>query len=261
MLAAIVAALAALPTAAPPVVWQGVTLGEPTASAIDRLGQPDSRRKAIKGTFVLEYRAFGGLATLTLTDSSGTISGISLFATDPSSLRPPPQDPFGVALGDSGDRLSEVRGQPQRYDDDGGGEFTSYYGRISEVRWTYGLRDNTIYSIGVIAPYRIVRATGAVVPVPTPRPANAPTPPPPDAGSFDRAVIVTPDDIAANPRFEFAYVENVACGNGDHFVPTAQTIVNLRHRNFNKIDAKCPSTGETRSFYFDVTAVFGRYEP
>lgn len=210
------------------------------------------------GTYVLEYKALKGAGTLSLTDGGGVVTGIRLIAVDASTLRTPVSDPFGVSLGDPSDRLSEVRGQPQRYDDDGGGDFTSYYGKQSEVRWTYGLRDGVVYSIGVISPYRIVRASGAAVSVPTPRPSNAPTAPPPDASAIDRAVRVTADDIDADPQFEFTFVRRFACTSADKWMPQSESIFNARRRNFSRVDAVCSSTGEKRSFYFDITDVFGR---
>jgi len=248
------------PTAAMAVVWQNVTLGEPTSDVLARLGAPTSRRKAIMGTYLLDYEALGGAGTLSLTDGGGVVTGIRLIAADPSNLHLPPADPFGVSLGDSADRLTELRGQPQRYDDEGDGEFTSYYGKASEVRWAYGLRNGVIFSIGVISAYRIVRASGAAVSVPTPRPSNAPSPPPPDASAFDRAVRVTADDLDADPQFEYTFVRRIACGAGDRWSPSGQTFINAHKRNYLRIDAVCPSTGELRSFYFDITAVFGRGE-
>lgn len=250
-------AAAPAPSTAPAVVWQGVSLGEPVAAVVARLGEPMSRRKAIMGTYLLEYKALDGAGTLSLTDGAGAITGIRLIAADPSTLRPPAVDPFGVALGDTGDRLTELRGMPQRYDDEGAGDFTSYYGKADEVRWAYGLHDNRIVSIGVIAAYRVVRASGAVVSVPTPRPSNAPTPPPPDATALDRALKVTPEEKAADPQVELTYVRSTPCGKDDRWSPAAETILDVRRRNYLRIDAVCPSTGDKRSFYFDITSVFG----
>jgi hypothetical protein len=247
-------------SSAVPVVWQDVTLGEPILAAFARLGAPADRRKSIMGTTVYEFRALDGDGTLALTESGGIVASIVLEAADPGTLRAPVADPFGVALGDTADRLTELRGMPARYDDEGGGAFTSYYGTASDVRWAYGLQNDVVHSIGVIQPYRIVRASGAAVSVPTPRPANAPTPPPPDASSIDRAIKVTPDELAADSQFEFTYVRDVLCGTGDKFTPTAETIFNAKRRNISRIDAVCRSTGEQRSFYFDITAVFGRAE-
>jgi hypothetical protein len=260
LLAATVAAVVVSPSpsSAPAVVWQGVGLGETVSAVVARMGAPDTRRKAIMGTYLLEYKALGGEATLSLTDGGGLITGIRLIAADPASLHTPVTDPFGVALGDSADRLSELRGQPQRFDDEGGGEFTSYYGKQSDARWAYGLRDGVIYSIGVISAYRVVRANGAAVSVPTPRPSGAPTPPPPDASAFDRAVKVTAEDVDADPQFEFTYVRRIACGANDRWSPLGETILNAHRRNISRVDAVCPSTGERRSFYFDITDVFGR---
>jgi len=249
---------AATPVPDAPVAWQGVTLGEPVAQVLARLGAPASRRKAIMGTYLLEYKALGGVATLSLTDGGGTITGIRLIAADAASLRQAPVDPFGVSIGDSADRLTQLRGLPQRYDDEGGGEFTSYYGKASEVRWAYGLRDGVVFSIGVISAYRIVRASGAVVSVPTPRPADAPTPTPPDAGAIDRAIPVTAAQLDADPQFEYDFVVRTPCGAGDAWSPLGETVLNLHRRNILKVDAVCPSTKQTRSFYFDITAVFGR---
>ena len=265
-LLALVAALASaspvspspLPSPTPQITWQSVTLGEPVAAVVERMGEPLSRRRAVMGTYVLEYKALGGAATLSLTDRAGRIMGIRLVAADTADLRAPVVDPFGVALGDAGDRLTGLRGLPQRYDDEGGGDFTSYYGKPSDVRWAYGLRDNRIVSIGVIAPYSVVRATGAVVSVPTPRPPDAPTPPPPDARTMETAVKVTPQGLAADPQFEYTYVGAVACGAGDRWSPVTETVFNAQRRNFSRVDAVCPSTGAKRSFYFDITAVFGR---
>ena len=239
-------------------MWQGVTLGESIAGVVARLGPPDVHRKAIMGTTLYEYRAAGGDATLSLTESGGVVTAIRVIAAGTSTLRPPIVDPFGMEIGDTADRLTELRGIPQRYDDEGGGEFTSYYGKPSEVRWAYGLRDDVVVSIGVILPYRIVRAAGVAVAVPTPRPSGAPTPPPPDASGVDRAFKITPDKLAADPDFEFDYVRKVACGAADAFDPSGETIFNAKRRNISRIDAVCPSTGEHRSFYFDITAVFGR---
>jgi hypothetical protein len=210
------------------------------------------------GTYLLEYEALDGAGTLSLTDGGGAITGIRLIAANPSGLRSPLVDPFGVSLGDSADRLTELRGQPQRYDDEGEGEFTSYYGKASEARWAYGLRDGVVFSIGVISAYRVVRASGAAVGVPTPRPSNAPTPMPPDASAVDRAVKVTADDLDADPQFEYTFVRRIACGVDDHWSPLGETIFNGHRHNYSRIDAECPSTGEKRSFYFDITAVFGR---
>jgi len=235
-------------------------LGEPTSDVVARLGAPASRRKAIMGTYLLDYEALDGAGTLSLTDGAGVITGIRLIAADPSTLHRPLADPFGVTLGDSADRLTELRGQPQRYDDEGDGEFTSYYGKPSEVRWAYGLRDGVVFSIGVVSAYRIVRASGAAVSVPTPRPSNAPPPPPPDASALDRAVKVTADDLDADPQFEYTFIRRIACGSGDRWSPTGQTVVNTHRHNYLKIDAVCPSTHEERSFFFDITAVFGRAE-
>lgn len=264
MLAAFITAAlllwSAVELARPPqqVVWQGVALGESTQAVVARFGIPTSRRKAIMGTYLLEYKALDGAGTLSLTDGGGVITGIRLIADDPSTLRAHLIDPFGVALGDTGDRLSELRGQPQRYDDEGSGEFTSYYGKASEVRWAYGLRDGTIFSIGVIAAYRVVRASGAVVSVPTPHPSNMPAPLPRDASAVDRAIRVTPADVEADPQFEFTYIRRAVCGAGDHWSPQGETILNARRRNFSRIDAVCPSTGERHSFYFDITDVFSK---
>jgi hypothetical protein len=242
----------------PAVTWQGVMLGEPISTALALLGRPDTRQKAVMGSTLYEFRALDGDGTLSLTESGGIVTAVRITVDDPAALRAPVADPFGVALGDTADRLTELRGVPQRYDDDGDGEFTSYYGAPSDARWAYGLRDDVVRSIAVVQPYRIVRATGVAVSVPTPRPSNAPTPPPPDASSLDRAIKVTPDDLAADSQFEYTYVRAVKCGSGDAFSPTAETIINAKHRNFSRIDAVCSSTGELRSFYFDITAVFGR---
>ena len=264
MIAALLAATAAAfvlsptPSPAASISWQGVTLGEPVSAVVSRLGAPVTRRKAIMGTYLLEYKALDGEGTLSLTDGAGLVTGIRLIAADPSALRAPVTDPFGVALGDSADRLTELRGQPQRYDDEGDGDFTSYYGKQSEVRWAYGLRDGIVYSIGVITAYRVVRASGAAVSVPTPRPAGAPTPAPPDASAIDRAVKVTADDLAADPQFEFTFVRRSACGAHDRWTPLGETILNAHRKNISRIDAVCESTGEKRSFYFDITDVFGR---
>jgi hypothetical protein len=240
------------------VTWQGVTLGEPASAVTTRLGPPASRRKAVMGTYLLDYRALDGAGTLSLTEGDGVITGIRLIAADPASLRTRVLDAFGVALGDSGDRLTELRGQPQRYDDEGGSEFTSYYGRASEVRWAYGLRDGVVFSIGVILPYRVVRASGAAVRVATPRPSNVPTPLPPDASGLDRAILVTQDELAADPQFELSFVRRIPCAANDHWTPVAETIINAHRKNYSRIDAICPPTGEKRSFYFDITSVFGR---
>jgi hypothetical protein len=248
----------AMPSPTPAVVWQGIALGEPLAGVIARIGDPESKAKSIRGTTVYGFRALDGNGTLSLTESGGDVVAIVLECDDPAALRTPVADPFGVQLGDAGERLTEIRGQPQRYDDDGGGEFTSYYGAQSQIRWTYVLRDNVVYSIGVIQPYRVVRATGAAVAVPTPRPSNAPTPPPPDGSSVDRAIRVTPEEIDADPQFELSFVRGVACGSDDRFSPTNETIFNASRKNIDRVDAVCPSTGEQRSFFFDITAVFGR---
>jgi hypothetical protein len=267
MIAAFVAlallfAPASMPSPSPagplPVLWQGVTLGEPTATAVARLGVPRSRRKAIMGTYLLEYSALGGIGTLLLTDGGGVITGIRLAAPDASALRAPVADPFGVDLGDTADRLSELRGQPARYDDEGAGEFTSYYGRPSDVRWAYGLRDGKVYSIGVVLPYRVVRASGAAVAVSTPRPGNAPTAAPADASALDRAIKVRPQDVASDTQFEYTYVQKTSCGTNDRWTVLGEAIFNARRHNYMRVDALCPSTGETRNFYFDITAVFGK---
>lgn len=255
------AAIAPPPTPPPAlstITWQGVALGEPIGAVIKRLGEPHLRRKAIMGTYLLEYEALDGQATLSLTDANGAVTGIRLIASTEGALHPPVVDPFGVAIGDTSDRLSDLRGQPQRYDDEGSGEFTSYYGKASEVRWLYGLRDGSIVSIGVISAYRVVRASGVAVSVPTPTPSNAPTPPPPDASSIEHAIKVTPDQFAGDPQFTFSYVRSIACGKGDRYAPMHETIFNARRRNYSRIDAVCPSTGEQRAFYFDITNVFGR---
>lgn len=246
------------PVLSAPIVWQGVTLGEPSASAVARLGVPASRRKAIRGTYVLEYSALGGLGTLLLTDGGGVITGIRIAASDLSALREPLTDPFGVALGDTADRLSELRGQPARYDDEGDGEFTSYYGRPSDVRWAYGLRDDKVHSIGVVLPYRVVGASGAAMAVTTPRPPNAPTPAPLDASALERAVKVKPEDVESDAHFEYTYVQKTPCGLNDHWAPLGDTLLNARRHNYSRVDAVCPSTGKTRTFWFDITAVFGK---
>jgi hypothetical protein len=246
-------------TASPPVVtWQGITLGEPISAVLARLGTPDTRRRAVMGSTLYEFRALEGDGTLSLTENAGIVIAVRVTVANPADLHSPVIDPFGVALGDTADRLTELRGVPQRYDDEGGGEFTSYYGMPSDARWAYGLHDDVVRSIAVIQPYRIVRATGVAVAVPTPRPSGAPTPPPPDASSLDRAIKVTPDDLDADMQFEYTYVRAVPCGTGDSFSPTGETLINAKRRNYSRIDATCRSTGEQRSFYFDITAVFGR---
>jgi len=243
------------------VTWQGVTLGESTSAVMARLGEPVSRQKAILGTYLLEYPALGGLGSLLLTDAAGTITGIRLSVADPAALRKPLLDPFGVAIGDTADRLTELRGQPQRYDDEGDGEFTSYYGMPSQVRWIYGLRDDGIFAIGVIMPYRAMRVTGVALAIP--HPGATPKPPPivMDGSSLIAAVRVTPDEVAADPDFEYSYVERIACGTGQHYVVTAETVLNAHHRNYDRIDAQCGSApAPTRTFYFDITAIFGKAE-
>lgn len=252
-------------TPEPVVVWQGVTLGESTADVLARMGAPASRRKGVMGSHVLEFPAESGVATLALTENGGVITAIRLIVSDPSALRNPPRDPFGVLIGDTADRLTQLRGSPQRYDDEGGGEFTSYYGGPSEVRWAYGLKNDVVHSIAVLMPFRVVRATGAAaITAPTPRPSNAPTPPPPDASDVTRAIRVTLELFAADPQFEFTYVRAIQCGTdhsiADHYIVLHDEIFNANRRNFSRIDAQCPSTGEKRTFYFDITDVFGRGE-
>jgi O-antigen/teichoic acid export membrane protein len=102
-------------------------------------------------------------------------------------------------------------------------------------------------------------ANDAGVAASTLRPGNAP-PLPADAYTLDRAIKVTSEDVASDSQFEYTYVRNATCGTNGHWMPVGETIFNEKRRTYIRIAALCPSTGETRNFYFDITGVFGKGE-
>src|SRR5579864_5755862 len=81
-------ALAAPSPASSVVTWQSVALGERIDAVFTRLGEPRLRRKAIMGTYLLEYEALDGQATLSLTDADGAVTGIRLIASTAGAVHP-----------------------------------------------------------------------------------------------------------------------------------------------------------------------------
>ena len=138
------------PTATSAPILGGITLGEDARGVLRRfnlrtMGTPSIAGIATAEHTIAQVRVFpaaysGVVMMIVFTDKIELV-----MATGSSDPRGHFADPLGVRLGDSPERLVQLRGNPDEYGENG----DVSYGPAHGVRWFFSVRKDKISSIGV----------------------------------------------------------------------------------------------------------------
>ncbi|HHS98394.1 MAG TPA: tetratricopeptide repeat protein [Chloroflexi bacterium] len=65
---------------------------------------------------------------------------------------------------------------------------------------------------------------------------------------------------ANSPGFEFVYVANQRCECGGYFATVSQSLQDAPARPTERVLARCEACGAERTFVFDISSFFGKFE-
>lgn len=245
-LAALLLSLGA-PTATPAASvdsWQGIRPGESVADVLASAGKPLLQRRMPDGEILTWNGLVNQDAYMILLESGGAVRSIRVFATTPSGSRQGLTDRFGVAIGDSPDRLLAMRGSPKKTYSDEPGETVSVYDGSDDDDWVYEFDDNQLHAIMLMTKQA--------------PPANESVGPDPNDGStIEKAFVITADSEFDGIRFERYYASNLS-GCTDGWKIGFQSVSSRDKREFDKLDLTCSADNSQRSVFFDITSFFGK---
>ena len=225
--------------------WMGVTLREPVDAVRTRLGPPLLLRVMRDGSYISWNRARNPNAYLLLCERDRMVTCIRAVSVRRDPGKPAISDPAGISLGDDATALFARRGQPgQKIATGGPPEYE--YGSGSDNRWVYDVRDGVVNAIAVYAPIKL-----------PPEPAT-PVRDPHDGSSMNAAWIINARNEDEGVRFEHVYLGGIGCSGGGGWVFAGQALLSANGRQYDRIDVKCRTSDERRTFYFDITSFFGK---
>jgi hypothetical protein len=231
--------------------WFGLAFGTPVVSYRQRLGDPlqvDATPSERKARF---WVASGPPVFLIVSERRGAVTGLEAVTEAP--LTGPvvsvEADPSGVVLGSTIEEVAQRHRAAQRSTD-----------RDGAVR----LIDRMDSAHGIVADYRF--GNGRLVAAAWFTPASTDGPQLPGAipfaepaGESEGTAIL---DVQTNDRdgvaWEYLYLRYHPCDAKTAWRISTQSVRQSNARAYGVLEATCPSNGSKRTFFFDVTAFFGK---
>jgi hypothetical protein len=260
--AALAMACAFFPAPAPaeeaPPTWLFVTFERPVSELRALLGDPveltrlpepgappvSTRPPERKARYLL---SFAGPTFMVVSERHGVVVGIEAFPSAPPTAEEPTiaPDPSGVRVGAPEAAVTRAHPDAKRLDTAAGSALVSLIG--SRYVASYVLHDGRVSAISWFA-----------------RPE---TDPPGDAPPFTEPAGDSPAtailDARTNERegvlWEIVWQRYHPCAGTIDWLKTSVATSLQNGRRYDAVTLKCPTTGTTRTVYFDITAFFGRF--
>jgi hypothetical protein len=216
----------------------GVQVGESAGAANTRFGYPDSVKSVGDGEFRrYTLAARDASAMVKIHDDRIVLVSATLAPGGVSTIK----DPYGVTLSAPEDTVQKIRGTPAATMNDG----SLIYDATPAGHWFYRIENGMVTEIALTISYE---ALGLVK---TDDTAG-------DGSSEDRAIVITAANESDGITAEHDYIENHPCASGGQWQWTKQTLLTSPNgHSFDQIDVKCSTSGDTRSYYFDITSFLG----
>jgi hypothetical protein len=233
---------------APAITWNDVTLGAPISNLRPLAGDPLRVVTAPDGaTRIGRYWLPGLSSTVFLVvEKRGYIQAFSATTKDVSAggYESVPADPSGVRLGDSMESVKKLHpdfhaeaaedGSPQLVGDVAGPSAGVVYefqgGRVRSFQW--GILDVTLAELPALAD--------------------------PAGDSTASAVLDLQKTESQGVNWETLYLGYHRCDGRTRWDLVRQSVVRENGRIYDRLNVRCPSTKQTRDFYFDITSYYGK---
>jgi hypothetical protein len=227
--------------------WVDVRLGDPIRAVQDRLGDPLRETQMRDGEIALRYLVHDMNALALVYERANRVIAIRLRSNDAAKPASAVTDPAGVSLADSLGTLEQKRGTRSRTITAEGADIAVYYS-ADGIESDYELHDGAISAITVSASAgdvrRFVKEPGAAL-------VDH------DGNSQDRAIVVRQPSEMTGIHWEYVYIAYHPCDGSTRWKVNGQSLIQGA-TVYDRIDVTCPSTGAKRSFFFDITAYFGK---
>jgi hypothetical protein len=79
-----------------------------------------------------------------------------------------------------------------------------------------------------------------------------------DGSDVDHAIVVTAPNSHLGAAAELNYLLKLKCGTAGGWRITKQSTIETLTGTFDQLDTECSDNSATRSFFFDITAFFGK---
>ncbi len=235
--------LLALATVTQPVMWQGVTLGEPMSAVVSRLGDPlKVQNEAAVRTLYL-YTSNHASTLLVLSVERGRVRRIRVVALNDGAFTL--TDGHGIALGATEAQLTTLNGKPTKVL--ASTKFpVDIYERPDGI-WSYEFLGGAVKAI------QLAQAAADFSALPT-----VAEPVIHGGTSFDDAIVEMADNEFDGVKKENIYLQLQGCAPGVSWKTTTQSLMSHGGKKYDRLDTVCPTTNEKRAFYFDITNYFGK---
>jgi hypothetical protein len=216
----------------------GITMGEKADVVAAAYGTPD----LVKNTDLGEMRVYHiahGAATLMVLVHDGVIMLVG------ATLRPSKSadigDRYGVKLGAPASTIQILRGTPIATLQDGALE----YNAAPAGHWFYRAEGGKVVNISLTISSEALGLTKADD---TGR----------DGSSIAHAVVITAATETDGITAEHDYIAKIPCANGGAWLWKQQAALSSGGKMYDRIDVKCSSSDDVRSFFFDITSFYGK---
>jgi len=212
------------------------------AEVRSRLGDPLTTADLGNGTEFWAYTTDANSRAASMTIASGRMMSLRLHALGAYTLT----DPSGVSIGDDESAVIRKRGQPQSRTtlQDHAALVYSVDGHTTNA---YIFVDGKVESFAAWTTPEFLKSLPAVD-----------LPNIPDGRSMESAIVdgQTTDKSAVD--WEYLYLAVHPCNADAHWKMQKQSLLHNGPQMFDRLDAVCQPTGATRTFFFDITAGYGK---
>jgi hypothetical protein len=216
----------------------GVQVGESSGAVDTRFGYPDNVKTVGDGEFrryVLAEK--GASAMVKIHDDRVVLVSANLTPGGVSAIK----DPYGVTLSSPAATVQKIRGAPIATMNDG----SLMYDAAPAGHWFYRIENGMVTEIALTISYEalgLMKADDTVG----------------DGSTQDRAIVITAANESDGIQAEHDYIAAHPCASGGQWQWTKQALLTSPNsHSFDQIDVKCSTSGETRSYYFDITSFLG----
>jgi hypothetical protein len=224
--------------------WIDARPGEAVTDVRARLGDP-LRRELADDVFASRYAIARFSAYATLYEKSDRVVEIRVVARS-GDAAPNVTDPFGVSLGASYDALKTKRGTPA-HNATQGHDYVAGYDNSDGTRSLYEFSSEKVVAI------ELLMTLESIAKLPSPAPFVEHT-----GDSIAHAIVDVQASDQDSTAWEYLYLAYHPCSGDDRWKIVKQALHQERSRAYDILEVTCPANGDQRSFFFDITAGFGK---
>ncbi len=249
----------ALPADAP-LVWLGVTMGEPVQNLRPRFGDPLHLTRFPDAMIAAGLKPPAGEAPqrkmdywlgdalfLIVSERHGYVVGIEAYADSapPAPLSTLPTDPRGAVLGQTVDEVArQLSEKPPSLSGLNAIDTTD---ASSGLRVRYEFRGGRLNSIQWSRPPAQDAAGAELSAIAEPA-----------GDGFTTAILDVQPDETRGVRWEYLYLAAHHCDGATRWQKTSQALATHDRSKYDILHVVCPTTKAERDFYFDITPYFGK---